>query len=599
MVMASSAKKVAPTIKRFVKVLGEIVALSPSLLVLQLVSLIISNILIFLDLIMPRYVLQALQNQQTTRFFTVIIVFLSLELLVSLIQKMLVPHISSKQEKVNVILIDRFLKKSISFGLKYFDQPGAYDKYVLVFGQCCNIYQNTLSNFLTVISSVVQIVLVISLLSWMTPVALLVLLVISVTQTLITRKIKRYNYSFQKNMAEHSKKLNYLYRLFYLTEFMQDIRVNSLKDFIFKKKGVENNEVISDVFATQKKIAKKTSLQVILSVLENLYITGYLGIMVLTGRIWFDTFLVSQNSYFRLKTAISQLLSTYNQIYENDLYIDDYTSFMTDRMVTSYGIKEISAETIQEIEFRNVSFHYPNTSHQALSHVSFTIHRGERVMIVGENGAGKTTIIKLLLRLYDPDEGNIFINGVPISEYDLTSLRRSFAVLFQTYSLYAFTIRENLTLGESIPDDQIISALKVVKMWDRVSRLPLQLDTPITSQFMENGVEFSGGERQRLAIARIFLKEHGMLVLDEPTSNLDSNIENELFEWMLSRKDCTTLLISHRLTFAYRMSNIICLERGKIVASGSHQQLMDMADDTYRKLYQVNIHKYQSKGETT
>ena len=247
---------------------------------------------------------------------------------------------------------------------------------------------------------------------------------------------------------------------------------------------------------------------------------------------------------------------------------------------------------IESLVFQDVSFKYPNASEYALKNVSFSIKKGDRIAIVGKNGAGKTTMIKLLLRLYDPTHGKILINGVDIAEYDLSSLRRVASVLFQDYSLYAFSVRENLTLGALVPDEKIIDALSRVNLLDKVMSLPKKLDTPITNQLYEEGVEFSGGEMQRLALARAYLRNHGLFVLDEPTSNLDPFVESAFYEDLLSQNSNTVIVISHRITFTHRMTKIICMRGGSIEEIGTPAELLKNPQSLYKEMYDLNTAKY-------
>jgi len=218
---------------------------------------------------------------------------------------------------------------------------------------------------------------------------------------------------------------------------------------------------------------------------------------------------------------------------------------------------------------------------------------------VGNNGAGKTTVIKLLLRLYDPQEGIIRINGTDIREYDLVELRNSISVLFQDFTIYPFTIRENITLGKNISNEVVEDALDRVGLLNKVKSMPLGLDTPITSQMLEDGIELSGGESQRLAIARIYAGNKGFIVLDEPTSNLDPYIEQELYEAILSNlEESTVIIISHRLTFTYRMNKIICIVDGKIAEEGTHRELLRNRNGYYSGMFDLSVDKYFEKEQS-
>ena len=247
---------------------------------------------------------------------------------------------------------------------------------------------------------------------------------------------------------------------------------------------------------------------------------------------------------------------------------------------------------IHIIAFENVSFQYPNNTGYSLRDVSFSICEGEQVAIIGKNGAGKTTIIKLLLRLYEPSEGRILINGVDIAEYDISALRKAISVLFQDYSVYAFSIRENLTLGASVPEEKIMDALSRVNLLTKVMNLPLKLDTPITNQLYEGGVEFSGGEKQRLALARAYLRNQALFVLDEPTNDLDPFVESTFYEDLLSQTTNTVIVISHRITFTYRMTKIICMNEGRIVEMGTPDELLENPKSLYKEMYDLNTEKY-------
>lgn len=284
-----------------------------------------------------------------------------------------------------------------------------------------------------------------------------------------------------------------------------------------------------------------------------------------------------------------QLLDVYNSLYENDLYISDYIDFKENDDITHSGSREIDTHEIEDIKFVNVSFSYPNSSKAALRKITFEIKKGEKVLITGENGSGKTTLIKLLLRLYEPSEGEILINNINIREFEITKLRMAISVLFQDYALYAFTILENLCLGQKIPYGKISKILEELRLNNIIKSLPYGLNTPISCQFDDNGVELSGGEKQRLAIARAILRETDFFILDEPMSNLDTKSENSVYSMIFRNKSATAIVISHQLRFASQMSKIYYLDNGEIVESGTHEELFNSKDGLYHKLYQSQI----------
>lgn len=299
-----------------------------------------------------------------------------------------------------------------------------------------------------------------------------------------------------------------------------------------------------------------------------------------------------------MKSSIASLFETYNTLYENDLYINDYLFFLNiDHEKEQVGDRKIYLSDIEKIEFKNVSFSYPNSRTQALHNVSFTISKGERIAVIGNNGAGKTTIIKLLLKLYDPQSGEIEINGTNIKNYDVISLRKTFSVLFQDYTIYPFSIRDNITLGQELSVEKIEYSLQCVDLLKKIQSLINGIDTPITSQMNNSGVEFSGGESQRLALARIYASSSNFVVLDEPTSNLDPLIEYNLYKSLLSTLgEKTIIIISHRLTFTYKMDRILCFNDGRLIEDGSHDELLKH-NGYYAQIYHLSTEKYINQTE--
>jgi len=577
-------------IKRYFQILGYSIKLDKWYLPLRMLLTFISFVSSAISLILPKLLLNAIANEEVKIVGEVLLLSFFVSTTNSIATRLVNPRLSLRRERINAKILDDFLQKSIRLKLEYFDQPGAYDKYSIAFDQCCLVVQNSVNTLFTLLSSILQIIFIIYVLSWIPPIVLVLFVGICVAQAYLNNLSRKYNYALQKRMSNLNRKLQYIYRLFYVPVFMRDIRINDIKDFVFKKKDGLNQIVFHDIYETDSKVADKNLLISLLSAIESLITMLYFSVKVIQKTIWYDDFVVSLNAYNRLKSAISQILTIMVEVSSNDLFIKDYLLYMEMPFEVECGSRELLQ--IESLVFQDVSFKYPNASEYALKNVSFSIKKGDRIAIVGKNGAGKTTMIKLLLRLYDPTHGKILINGVDIAEYDLSSLRRVASVLFQDYSLYAFSVRENLTLGALVPDEKIIDALSRVNLLDKVMSLPKKLDTPITNQLYEEGVEFSGGEMQRLALARAYLRNHGLFVLDEPTSNLDPFVESAFYEDLLSQNSNTVIVISHRITFTHRMTKIICMRGGSIEEIGTPAELLKNPQSLYKEMYDLNTAKY-------
>jgi ATP-binding cassette subfamily B protein len=302
-------------------------------------------------------------------------------------------------------------------------------------------------------------------------------------------------------------------------------------------------------------------------------------------------------SFLRLRTLLEGLLSGFSTTAGQALYLDDLFSFfdMRPEIVSRPNPVPFPKPIREGFVFEDVGFAYPGAERWAVRHLTFTLAAGEVVALVGENGAGKTTLVKLLTRLYDPDEGRILLDGRDLRDYDLEALRAGMGVIFQDFFRYNFTAGENIAVGRiSARDDhaRIVRAAERSQADEVVARLPLGYDQMIGKRF-RNGVELSGGEWQKLAIARAYMREADVLILDEPTAALDARAEFEVFQRFkeLSRGK-TAVLISHRFSSVRMADRILVLADGKVEAEGTHEELLAQGG-RYAELFELQAAGYR------
>ena len=307
------------------------------------------------------------------------------------------------------------------------------------------------------------------------------------------------------------------------------------------------------------------------------------------------TFLAA--SFRQSRDLIQRILLSASQIYEQSLYLSDLFTFfeMRPAIVAKDGARPVPSPIRTGFEFRDVGFRYPGSEVWAVRHLSFALVPGERIALVGENGAGKTTLAKLLARLYEPDEGAVFLDGVDLKEYDVASLHRNIGVIFQDFVRYAFLLRENIGVGEigAVDDQARIRAAADRSMASDVARRFEKGFEQMLGRRFEEGIELSGGEWQKVALARAYLREAQVLILDEPTAALDARAEYEVFlRFAELTKGKLAVLISHRFSTVRMADRILVLEKGQITESGTHEALVARGG-TYAELFRLQAAGYR------
>lgn len=323
----------------------------------------------------------------------------------------------------------------------------------------------------------------------------------------------------------------------------------------------------------------------------------YVALLAVRGVINIAGLTIYTGAASQVQSNIQGLLGGLSSMYENTLYLNtlfDLFEFKPRIQAPAHPVP-VSRHFTQGIEFRNVSYTYPGRPEPTLRNISFTVTPGETMALVGRNGAGKTTIVKLLTRLYDPDSGQILINGVDIREYDPAELRREIGVVFQDYVTYFLSARENISVGrlEAATDQSRVEHAAEQSGADSViARLPKGYDTTLGKWF-DQGFQLSGGEWQKIALARAFMRDAQILILDEPTAALDAQAEYEIFARMRElTEDKTALFISHRFSTVRLADRIMVLEDGKIIELGSHDELL-LQDGRYAELFNLQATAYR------
>ena len=357
-------------------------------------------------------------------------------------------------------------------------------------------------------------------------------------------------------------------------------------------------------FDKRRQVSKKQSVRsAFCGILPELAAVG-IGVHI-AFRILHGTMTVGDYSLYTgfadsLWGNIYLLASAVMSIYDDHLKIDSFRALTQFRsQIADTGSAEL--REVDKIEFEDVSFTYPNTSTSVLSHVSFSVEKGEKLALVGVNGSGKSTLVKLLLRFYEPDGGRILINGRVLPEYRLASVRRAFSVYFQEQPNYCFSLRDNLAIADAERygknGDKDVEAVLKGFAADIRDKAGADLDTFVMRFLSDNGIELSGGQHQKLALARALYRRSQVLVLDEPSSNLDPEAEHVLFQKLEEHmKGKIVIFTSHRLSTVFLADKIIVLEQGNILEQGTQAELL-RAKGRYAELFGYQSQKYEAARE--
>lgn len=494
---------------------------------------------------------------------------------------------------VNSLIIN----KAISLDLQFFENPIFYDTLQNARRQAdtsaLSIVNSTLQMLQQVITLVSLVALLVRFSIW------LPVLVIAAAIPAFFSQSQYAERAFRAvtRRAPEARLLNYLEQLLTGNDTVKEIKLFGLGRPLLKR----YQELFTRFYMEDRAIAERRTLAGLgWGLLANLaYYGSYAWIVLRTiaGAITLGDMTMFLSIFRQSQSSIRSLLDSVNRLYESNLFLDNLVSFLRLQplLVAPENGRTAPAPIRQGIEFRNVSFSYPGSETMVLRDINLHIRPGERIALVGLNGAGKTTLIKLLTRLYDPTHGQVLLDGVDLREYDLTSLHQRFGVIFQDFVRYQFTVRENIGFGQV---DELDNTGRIVGAADRggaapiIAQMPQGYDTMLGRRW-EKGAELSGGEWQKIALARAFMREAEVLVLDEPTSALDAEAEYEVFrrfgELMEGR---IAVLISHRFSTVRMADRIVVLSAGKIVELGSHAELMAL-DGAYARLFNLQAEGYR------
>lgn len=304
---------------------------------------------------------------------------------------------------------------------------------------------------------------------------------------------------------------------------------------------------------------------------------AFIAIQALKGNFTIGTFTFLVAVLKMLQSSLGQISSQLASLNEQRLFLTELTTYLDSEYALTNGSKKVDSDNVGTLSFHDVSFAYPNSDKLVIEDMNLTLRAGEATALVGANGAGKTTLVKLITRLYDTTSGKITLDDVNLKDYDLVDLRSQFATVMQDFGKYAFSLKENITLNKTFDQRTFADALSNSQVSDFIDAMPKKLDTALSRQFDTDGIELSGGQWQRVALARAMYGNAPILILDEPSSALDVEAEEELFRaYKTLTQNRISLLITHRFNTVQFADRILVLEDGKIVEDGSHQELMSL-----------------------
>jgi ABC-type multidrug transport system fused ATPase/permease subunit len=579
------------------------------ILVLLLFVSIFTGIMPVVGSIISKDILNGLQDvisgQSPAVFFGSSVLFLIIFFFVYRILNQLVHRLNAAViriagEKVVCHVKTQIMNKAKEIDLASFDDPEFYEKLENANREAGMRPIHVLSSTFDAVSNAISLVSYIIILVtapnmwWTAP----VMIALSLPTAIVSFSYRRKNFMYMRRRSKDRRQMNYYSDIMVNKDMVKEIRMFDLGDtFIQRYEGVFDRYYDG----VRRLVVKESIWHVFITLLSstvNCLFFALIAFKVFSGEIMIGDYSLYTGALTSIASTVSSLIGVSATVYEGTLFIDNLLAFLREKPTVVPSVKQPAKVNFGQphtIEFINVSFAYPGTERRVLDHINLTLRAGETMVLVGLNGAGKTTFLKLLTRLYDPIEGKILLDGRDIREYDVKELYKLFGIIFQDFGKYAVNVSENITFGDIAREhdkNAVRDAATQSNSADFIEKLPQGYDTPLMRIFEPNGIELSIGQWQKLAVARAFYSSSDILILDEPTASLDPLAEQEIFnQFDKLREGKTTIFVSHRLSSATIASKIVVLEYGKLVEEGTHKELMEKRGKYY-ELFSTQAKRY-------
>lgn len=498
-------------------------------------------------------------------------------------------------------LNNKIFGKAIGLDVSCYENPEFYDRYTRATQVVSSSQYDTLCYCVaTITGGIIALICVVTTVTVVNPIYLLFLL--PVTLVFAIEHIKsKVVFNLNKEMTTNNRVKAYIQRTILLKEYSKDMRTSNIFAVMLQrfKAAIDANIVILKNYGVRLFLYSMLSslFSDFIPIIGTYAFAGYQ--FIYTNTLTISGFSVVLSSINAVRQSTMNIARSYERLTQTALYFQHLRDFFDYKPEITDGGK--NAEEFESIEFRNVSFGYPGTGKTILKNISLRIEKGETIAVVGVNGAGKSTLVKLLLRFYDADEGEILYNGINVKEYNVASLRNAYATVFQDYKNFAVSVNENIMCHECTDEEKKIAekALRQSGVWDKISSLPMGADTVFTREFDVDGVGLSGGENQKVSVARLFARDFQIAILDEPSSALDPVAEYKMYENLIKvTENKTVIYISHRLSSAVLSDRIIVLGGGEIIESGSHSELM-ANNGEYSRMFTLQASSYKGESEAS
>lgn len=539
--------------------------------------------------------ISASANEMLTGLVKYAILYFTVHIVQELIIKMS-QYIEYKyNDKVNYYVENLLLEQFAAVDLGFYDSSEYRDKLNQVWDIKSSVTALASLFFAQVQTLLSFIVSLILFARWNAAYALVIVLC-SLPIIFVEWKVNQLDINFSMQNQKNERAMRYFKYIFTNYDNSLEIKLYNIKDFLIGK----YIDSWKEYYKNRKKFTAKIAALMFVSLLISTFVSQLLLYILLIGKIAKKIISIGDAMYYmslfhnlyNSTVSLIRIISSSNAAF---VRLNAVKEFINQKpMVQKNGV--LTLDKIQKIEFSHVYFRYPGKENYVLEDCSFTMEAGQQIGLVGENGCGKSTIVKLILRLYDVEEGEILLNGIDIMEYDIEKYRAMFSVLFQDFIKYSFTLRENVSLSDiekSDNDERIKDALSKSEMSELVSTWDKGLETPLTRSFEPDGKELSGGQWQRIALSRVFFADRDFVILDEPSASLDVFAEEKIFhQFQQLSGNRSSIIISHRLSSIVAADKILVLKNGRIWEQGKHRELLSK-NGYYSELFYAQAQSYR------